>query len=91
MLYSRRSWVALGVWLRYGLLRAGPRRPTELLAELMESPARRRTRRPSSTSSSRLPESSYERFVTPYDRRVGGPLPRGCRPLGWFVGITAKR
>ena len=39
MLYSRRSWVALGVWGRYGLLRGAPhRRPTELLATWMESP-----------------------------------------------------
>ena len=37
-------------------------------------------------------EVRYERFVTPYDRRVGGPLAaRMPRRFGWFVGITAKR
>ena len=32
----------------------------------------------------------YERFVTPYDRRVAGPLTglTGDR-FGWFVGISA--
>ena len=37
MLYSRRSWVALGVWLRYGVLRGRPHKtPTELLADYGE-------------------------------------------------------
>ncbi len=38
MLYSRRSWVVLGLWLRYGLARGRPfRSATDLLSEHMES------------------------------------------------------
>ena len=39
MLYSRRSWVALGAWLRYGLARGKPWLSfTDVLAAHMESP-----------------------------------------------------
>jgi hypothetical protein len=35
---------------------------------------------------------SFTRFVTPYDRRVSGPLARVAGPrFGWFVGIRATR
>jgi len=94
MLYSRRSWVALGVWLRYGLARGRPlSTPTELLAHHMESPG---TKAYTQSELERLfaPFASvrYERWVTPYDRRVAGPLVSLAGPrLGWFVGITARR
>lgn len=94
MLYSRRSWVALGVWGRYGLLRGRPwQTPTELLGRWMESPG---TKAYTQAELERLfagfSNVRYERFVTPYDRRVGGPLvSRLPRRLGWFVGITATR
>jgi ubiquinone/menaquinone biosynthesis C-methylase UbiE len=94
MLYSRRSWVALGVWLRYGLGSGRPWRSiADLLAEHMESPG---TKAYTQTELERLFSSfsdvEYTRFVTPYDRRVGGPL-AGVLPsrLGWFVGIRAVR
>ena len=94
MLYSRRSWVALGVWLRYGVLRGRPHKtPTELLADWMESPGTKAyTQAELDALFNRFAGVRYERFVTPYDRRVGGPLAaRLPARFGWFVGITAKR
>jgi ubiquinone/menaquinone biosynthesis C-methylase UbiE len=94
MLYSRRSWVALGVWLRYGLLRGAPQKtPTELLATWMESPGTKAyTQRELERLFAAFSDVRYERFVTPYDRRVGGPLAsRLPSRFGWFVGITATR
>lgn len=93
MLYSRRSWVALGVWLRYGVLRGRPfATPTELLARWMESPGTKAyTQRELDDLFAGFPDVRYERFVTPYDRRVGGPLAsRLPRQFGWFVGIVAR-
>ena len=93
MLYSRRSWVALGVWLRYGVLRGAPHRtPTELLARWMESPGTKAyTQAELDQLFAAFSEVRCERFVTPYDRRVGGPLvARLPTRFGWFVGITAK-
>jgi len=93
MLYSRRSWVALGVWLRYGLLRGAPHRTaTELLARWMESPGTKAyTQRELDQLFSGFSDVRYERFVTPYDRRVGGRLvTRLPRRFGWFVGVIAR-
>jgi ubiquinone/menaquinone biosynthesis C-methylase UbiE len=93
MLYSRRSWVALGVWLRYGLLLGRPwRTPAELLATRMESPGTKAyTQADLNDLFSSFREVSYERFVTPYDRRVGRPLARLLpRRFGWFVGVVAR-
>ena len=93
MLYSRRSWVALGVWGRYGLLRGRPwQTPTALLARWMESPGTKAyTKRELDALFAGFSDVRYERFVTPYDRRVGGPLAsRLPRRFGWFVGIFAN-
>lgn len=93
MLYSRRSWVALGVWLRYGLLRGRPwQTPTELLARWMESPGTKAyTQRELDELFAGFADVRYERFVTPYDRRVAGPLVAWLPTrFGWFVGIRAK-
>jgi ubiquinone/menaquinone biosynthesis C-methylase UbiE len=93
MLYSRRSWFALGVWGKTALLRGRPWRSfTDVLAEHVESPGTK------AYTQSELDELfagfsrvSYRRFVTPYDRRVVGPIAglAGSR-FGWFVGITSK-
>ena len=94
MLYSRRSWVAFGVWGRYGLLRGRPHKtPTELLADWMESPGTKAYTQPELDELfAEFSDVRYERFVTPYDRRVGGPLAsRLPRRFGWFVGITGRR
>jgi SAM-dependent methyltransferase len=94
MLYSRRSWVALGVWLRYGLIGGRPWRSiSSLLADHMESPGTKAfTQSELESLFHRFSRVAFTRFVTPYDRRVGGPLTRiGRRRFGWFVGITAER
>ena len=92
MLYSRRSWVALGVWLRYGVLRGRPwQTPTDLLARWMESPGTKAYTQPELDELfGAFSQVNYERFITPYDRRVAGPLAaRLPQRFGWFVGITA--
>ena len=60
MLYSRRSWVALGVWLRYGVLRGRPRQDARRGARRLawRARARRRTRSRSSTSCSPVSPAS---------------------------------
>jgi ubiquinone/menaquinone biosynthesis C-methylase UbiE len=92
MLYSRRSWFALGVWGKTALLRGKPWRSfTAVLADHVESPG---TKAYTQAELERLFDGfsrvSYRRFVTPYDRRVAGPLARLAGPrFGWFVGVTA--
>jgi SAM-dependent methyltransferase len=94
MLYSRRSWVAAGVWLRYGVAKGRPWKSiSELLATHMESPGTK------AYTQAELEDLFYgfsdvqlTRFTTPYDRRVGGPLVKVLGPrFGWFVGIVARR
>jgi ubiquinone/menaquinone biosynthesis C-methylase UbiE len=94
MLYSRRSWVALGVWLRYGLARGKPWRSfADLLAEHMESPGTKGYTQPELEEMfAGFRDVRFTRWVTPYDRRVAGPVARLLGPrFGWFVGITARR
>jgi ubiquinone/menaquinone biosynthesis C-methylase UbiE len=94
MLYSRRSWVALGVWLKYGLGRGRPQRSfASLLADHMESPGTKAyTKSELSDLFSGFRDVRYTPYVTPYDRRVAGPLARlAGRRFGWFVGISARR
>ena len=92
MLYSRRSWVALGAWLRYAVGRGRPWRSfAAVLAEHMESPGTKAyTQSELNRLFSGFDEVRFVRFLTPYDRRVGGPLVRlaGTR-FGWFVGAIA--
>jgi SAM-dependent methyltransferase len=92
MLYSRRSWTALGVWLRYALLRGHPGRSfAAVIADHMESPG---TKAYSECELRRLfcgfHRVAFTRWITPYDRRVAGPLVglAGAR-FGWFIGIRA--
>jgi ubiquinone/menaquinone biosynthesis C-methylase UbiE len=94
MLYSRRSWVALGVWLKYGLGRGRPQRSvSSLLADHMESPGTKAyTQAELSELFSGFRDVRYARYVTPYDRRVAGPIAQAAGPrFGWFVGISARR
>jgi SAM-dependent methyltransferase len=85
MLYARRSWFALGLWLRE-VLRGHPTTLTNAIARL-ESPG---TRAYSEAGLCRLFGESFgsvdiERWATPYDRRVVGPL--ASDSLGWFAGV----
>ena len=94
MLYSRRSWVALGVWLRYGLARGRPfRSMASLIADHMESPGTKAyTRAELEQLFNDFGNVRFNHFTTPYDRRVGGPLVKILPGwLGWFVGVVATR
>jgi ubiquinone/menaquinone biosynthesis C-methylase UbiE len=94
MLYSRRSWFALAVWVRHVLRRRRPWHSlTRALAEDLESPG---TKAYTQLELERLfapfARVEYRRFVTPYDRRVAGPLASLTGPhFGWFVSIVATR
>jgi ubiquinone/menaquinone biosynthesis C-methylase UbiE len=93
MLYSRRSWTALGYWLRYALAKGQPGRPfTDVLSEHTESPGTKAyVQKELDELFADWSEVSFRRFVTPYDRRLGGPLADALGPrFGWFVGITAR-
>jgi ubiquinone/menaquinone biosynthesis C-methylase UbiE len=92
MLYSRRSWVAFGLWARWGLLAGRPTRSlAHVVADHMESPGTKAyTERELRELFAAFREVSVRRFVTPYDRRVAGPLASLTGPrLGWFVGVVA--
>lgn len=94
MLYSRRSWVAMGVWLRYALAHGRPWRSfTSVIAQHMESDGTKAYTK-SELERMFLPHFSnveFAPFLTPYDRRVGGRLAEAIGPrLGWFMGINAK-
>jgi ubiquinone/menaquinone biosynthesis C-methylase UbiE len=94
MLYSRRSWVALGAWLRYGIARAKPWLSfTDVLAAHMESPGTKAYTDAELRAMFReFSNVTLQRFVTPYDARVAGPLTQLLAPRGgWFVGIRASR
>jgi SAM-dependent methyltransferase len=92
MLYARRSWVAFGLWARYALLGLRPWRSlAEVVADHMESPGTKAyTEAELRELFSGFSSVGVQRFLTPYDRRVAGPLARltGDR-LGWFAGIKA--
>jgi SAM-dependent methyltransferase len=92
MLYSRRSWLALGAWLRWGLARGRLRASiSDVLAEHLESPGTKAfTQSELDDLFSGFSAVRYVRNVTPYDRRVAGPLANLTGPrFGWFVGVIA--
>lgn len=94
MLYSRRSWVAYGLWLRHALAAGRPFRTlTDVVATHMESPGTKAfTRGELRELFAGFGHVRLNGFVTPYDRRVAGPLARLTGPaLGWFVGVRATR
>jgi ubiquinone/menaquinone biosynthesis C-methylase UbiE len=94
MLYSRRSWFALGAWLRYALLQGRPWRSiSSVLGEHVESPGTKAyTRRELEELFGSFRTTSVRGFVTPYDRRVARALAdvSGGR-FGWFTGIIALK
>jgi ubiquinone/menaquinone biosynthesis C-methylase UbiE len=93
MLYSRRSWVALGAWVRYAVAR-GPfwKSFSTVLADHVES---RGTKAYTQAELVALFDDfrsvRFTRFVTSHDRRVAGPFAGlfGSR-FGWFVGIHCQ-
>ena len=93
MLYSRRSWVAYGLWARYALAVGRPQRSlVDVVASHMESPGTKAyTGSELDDLFSGFSSVELQRFVTPYDRRVAGPIARLAGPrFGWFVGIVAR-
>jgi ubiquinone/menaquinone biosynthesis C-methylase UbiE len=94
MLSSRRSWVAFAVWARHAVRCGRPWHSiAHALARNMESPGTRAYTQPElQTLFRHFRSATFSRFVTPYDRRVAGPLADllGSR-LGWFVGAIASR
>jgi hypothetical protein len=94
MLYSRRSWFALGKWARYALAGGRPWRSfADVLSNHLESAGTKAyTKSELEELFSGFGKVSYTRFVTPYDRRVGRQLVDLLGPrFGWFVGIVARR
>lgn len=93
MLYARRSWFAFGAWVVWALGRGRPWRSiSAVLAERLESPGTKAyTQAELERLFSGFSRVSFSRRVTPYDRRVAGPLARLTGPrLGWFFGISAR-
>lgn len=93
MLYSRRSWLAFGAWVHWGLLRGRPWASiSDVLAKHLESPGTHAyTRGELDELFEGFSSVVYERRVTPYDRRVAGPVAGLTGPrLGWFVGVVAR-
>ena len=94
MLYSRRSWLAFGAWVRWALGRGRPWRSiSDVLAYHLESPG---TKAYTEAEIRRLfaafSSVEIERRITPYDRRVVGPMAAiGGARLGWFSGVVARR
>jgi SAM-dependent methyltransferase len=93
MLYSRRSWFAAGVWVRAALLAGRPwQSVAETIARRVESPGTKAyTQAELEALFAGFDSVEFVRFVTPYDRRVGGPLASLSGPrFGWFVGVVAR-
>jgi ubiquinone/menaquinone biosynthesis C-methylase UbiE len=93
MLYARRSWVAIGLWLRYAALRGRLRSSlADVIANHMESDGTKAY----SVAELRamfapLDKLTVQHVATPYDRRVAGPLARMTgRWLGWFLVIRGR-
>lgn len=93
MLYSRRSWVAFGLWARYALAAGKPMRTlADVIADHMESPGTKAFTGPElQRMFSGFASTKIRRFVTPYDHRVAGPLAALLgRRLGWFATVQAR-
>jgi SAM-dependent methyltransferase len=93
MLYNRRSWVAMGLWLRHALLGGRPfRSPADVIANHMESDGTKAfTYREVSNMFSGLRDIQIERVGTQYDRHFGGPFAAATgRRLGWFIVVRGR-
>lgn len=93
MLYSRRSWFACGAWVRFALLTGRPWLSiADAISRNVESPGTKAyTQAELEALFAAFESVRYERWVTPHDRRIVGPLARLTGPrLGWFVGIVAR-
>ena len=93
MLYARRSWVAIGLWVRHALLRGRPRRSlADVLAHHVESEGTKGyTAGELRAVFAGLEHLRVEQLGTSHDRRIAGPLARltGNR-LGWFLVVRGR-
>lgn len=93
MLYGRYSWTGLRLWLQHGLFRGQPFRTlSSVFATHLESVGTKAyTMRELEQLFSSFSSIHITRFLTPYDEKGFGPIPRatGSR-FGCFVGIVAK-
>jgi len=94
MLYGRHSWVALGLWGRHELLHGRPFTSLgESVARHMQGP-RVKSYTEDEIRALLAPHFSrveLRRFLTPYDKRVGGPLAGALGDrFGWFIGAIAQ-
>jgi SAM-dependent methyltransferase len=89
MLYNRHSLFAFGVWLLRG---ARQRRSLTKALATVESPGTKAyTRREVEALFAMFDEVEIETVVTPYDRRVAGPLAGTLPSLGWNHLVRASR
>ena len=94
MLYSRHSWVAYGLWVKFALLRGRLGLSlADILAKHMESEGTKGfTKRELHAMFSELEDVRVEKVGTPYDRRSAGPVARLTgRWLGWFSVIRGTK
>lgn len=94
MIYSRHSWVAYGLWLRYALLVGRPwRKLDDVIAHHMESNGMKAYKMSQlRTLFANLTDLELDKVATPYDRRVAGPLVSlGGDRLGWFTVIRGRK
>jgi SAM-dependent methyltransferase len=94
MVYARRSWVAFGLWARYGFLVGKPWRSlADVVASHMESPGMKAyTETEVRELFSGLRDLRVDRVGTPYDRKVAGPLASLTgNKLGWFMVVRGRK
>jgi ubiquinone/menaquinone biosynthesis C-methylase UbiE len=93
MLYARRSWKGIRMWLHYALLRGRPFQSlATVIGEHLESAGTKAyTQSELEDLFAGFSSVRMTRFLTPYDTQGFGPIARltGSR-FGFFVGIVAK-
>jgi ubiquinone/menaquinone biosynthesis C-methylase UbiE len=93
MLYARHSWFAYALWVRFALFTGHARRSlASVLANHLESQGTQAfTAAKLREMFAGLEDLRIERPVTPYDRRVVGPLARlTSGRLGWFAVVQGN-
>jgi ubiquinone/menaquinone biosynthesis C-methylase UbiE len=94
MLYSRHSWVAYKLWVRFALLegRLGSSLADVLAAHMESEGTRGFTKDELREMFHGLEEPQIEKVSTPYDRRWLGPVASLTgRWLGWFSVIRGRK
>lgn len=94
MVYHRRSWLAAGAWVRWGLLRGRPRTTLSEAVAHVESPGTRAYTRAELVAllSPHLDHLRVRPVLTHWDRRLAPGVARlaGDR-LGWFLVVEGVK